>query len=627
MAVDMSGLEPSREDVAALHIAVEPGATAMNSYQLLIRDLTDSLGWRFPVLVGWTALVGIGEGLSVVLLLPLLNRMGVSGTGGQGMAARWLDAGLESVGATGPFTILIVIVAIAALQAALAVALTWWSARLARRYASQRQLALFSAFMRAKWSFLVDRKAGELTSAITTECERLSGAFSICLTVLGVIVVTVIYIALSLLVAWQVTIALIAFAVVAAVSMTKLYGITYAIGQSLAPLNTEFQSDLMENFAGAKFIKATYSGVDRATARVALLVRKLESAYTAANAIPGTVRSLLEFFAFVSVACVLVVSSIWGGVAAANVFVVLALFGRLFPRMTTMYAQLHHLNWNVHALDVVHALQSAADAQPERAGPAGAEQLTIGLPAALVVRGLDVTFGDYKALDGVDLRLPMPGLVAVVGGSGAGKSTLVHTLLGLIEPSAGSIELGANAFASTSLSAWRRAIGYVPQEAILFHASIRQNLIFANPEASAAEVEAAARRAHAHDFIMALPDGYETIVGDQGMKLSGGQRQRLGIARALLVNPVLLVLDEAMSALDAESEREILSTLEELRTQMGILIIAHRLAAVSSADLIYVLQEGRVAESGTWDDLMARGGRLHALAGAQGLDRVAASAH
>ena len=608
-------------------LAGEAQAGPMESYRLLFRDLTDSLGWRFPTLIGWAALVGLGEGLSVVLLLPLLNRMGISGAGSQGMAVRLMEAGLDAIGATSALKILIAIIAIAAVQAALAVALTWWSARLARRYASQRQLALFSALMLAKWPFLVGRQAGELTSAIVTECERLSGAFSICLTILAVIVVTLVYAVLSLFVAWQVTLGLIGFAVVAAVSMSKFYGKTYAIGQSLAPLNSEFQSSLMENFNGAKFIKATYSGVDRATARVASLVRKLEDAYTAANAIPGTVRSLLEFLAFTSVACVLVASSIWGGIAAANVFVVLALFGRLFPRITSMHAQVHHLNWNIQAVAVVRALQAAAEAQAERKDPPGAAQkLNIDLPAELAVSGLEVKFGERKALDGIDLHLPMPGLVAVVGSSGAGKSTLVHTMLGLTEASAGSIRLGAYDFASAPLSAWRRAIGYVPQETILFHASVRQNLIFTNPAASQADVEAAARRAHAHDFIMALPEGYDTIVGDQGMKLSGGQRQRLGIARALLADPVLLVLDEAMSALDAESEREILYTLEDLRKQIGILVIAHRLVAASSADSICVFEEGRVVESGSWDALMARGGRLYALAGAQGLDRAAANA-
>jgi ATP-binding cassette subfamily C protein len=598
----------------------------MNTFLLLFHDLVDRLRWRFPLLIGWAVLVGLGEGVSVVLLLPLLNRIGVPAASNQGAVVELLNKGLKLIGATGPLAIFFAIIAITAVQMALSIGLIWWTTQLVRRYQRQRQTELFSTFMRAKWSFLTNRKAGELTSAIFTECNRLGEAFTTCLSLLASIAVTVVYATLSLLIAWQVTLGVIGFAAAAALAMTQLYRKTYAIGRSLAPLHAELQSDLNENFAAAKFIKGI-SGVDRATARIESVISKLEKANVAAGSMPGTVRSLLEFLAFAGVATILALGSSWMGVEAANVVVVLALFGRLFPRIASMQAQMHNLNWNIPAINVINALQTAAEAEGERRdSPAAEKVLKVDLPAKLTVAGLDVKFGERKALDGVDLQLPMPGLVALVGGSGAGKSTLVHTLLGLTEPSAGSIRLGNYDFESTPLAAWRRTLGYVPQETILFHASIRDNLTFANPTASQVEVETAARRAHAHNFIAALPEGYDAIIGDQGVKLSGGQRQRLGIARALLTNPLLLVLDEAMSALDAASELEILRTLEGLRKQIGILIIAHRLAAVSAADAIYVLEEGQVVENGTWDELMSRRGRLYALAAAQGLDRAAANA-
>jgi len=145
------------------------------------------------------------------------------------------------------------------------------------------------------------------------------------------------------------------------------------------------------------------------------------------------------------------------------------------------------------------------------------------------------------------------------------------------------------------------------------------------PNASPAEIETAARRAHAYEFIQAWPEGFDTVIGDQGVKLSGGQRQRLGIARALLTNPSLLLMDEAMSALDTESEAELMRTIEDLRKEMGILIVAHRLAAVRTADTICVLDAGRVVEAGTWNELMARRARLYALAEAQSLVQVPAN--
>jgi ATP-binding cassette subfamily C protein len=288
-------------------------------------------------------------------------------------------------------------------------------------------------------------------------------------------------------------------------------------------------------------------------------------------------------------------------------------------------AQLYSLNVNVHAVQTINMLQTAAESEAERQDGSSAP-LNIAKPTALAVRNLQVRFGERIVLDQINLTLPIPGMLAIVGRSGAGKSTLVHALVGLVEPSAGSVRLGPYDLASAPLSAWRRAIGYVPQETILFHASIRENLTLVNAAASEAEIRIAARRAHALDFIDSLPRGFDTIIGDQGVKLSGGQRQRLGVARALLINPALLVLDEAMSALDTESEAELLRTIEELRKQIGILLVAHRLSAARTADVVCVFDTGRIVEAGSWNELMSRKKRLYALAEAQSLgeDRAVA---
>lgn len=594
----------------------------MSAYGLLFRDVLARLGWRFPVLVAWTVAVGLSEGASVILLLPALDRIGVTIAGNEGAVA-WVNEVLARIGANSASQILVAVVVVATIQMALAVALNYWTARIARRYQSERQLALFGAFMRAKWVFLADHKAGELANAIITECERLGRAFTLSLSLVGSAVIALIFVLISALMAWPATLGIIGLAIIAAFGTLHLYSKSYVAGSRLAPLNALLQSFLDERLSGAKLIKAS-AAVERAERELEPLVRDLQEANIVATVMPGVVRGVLEYVGLIGIAVILILGTVGLGMAPANVVIVLALFGRLFPRITAVQSQVHSLNNNVQAIEVIDTLQSEAENDAERQDEAGGPQaLRTALPATLDVRGLTVKFGDRKVLEGIDLQLPIPGLVAVVGGSGAGKSTLVHTLLGLTDPIAGSIRLGAHDLASAPLSAWRRAIGYVPQETILFHASVRDNLTFANPEASQADIEKASRRAHTHDFVMAMPGGYDTVIGDQGVKLSGGQRQRLGIARALLANPVLLLLDEAMSALDAASEAEILRTLEELRGQIGILLIAHRLSTVAAADAIYVLEAGRVAESGTWDALMARRGRLYALAGAQGLDRVA----
>ena len=588
----------------------------MNVYRLLISNLVKRLGWHFPVIVVWTALVGLGEGTSIVLLLPLLDRIGIVTQSAQGVANGVIQKGLALIGAHSTLRILMLVVAAATAQMILSIALNWWSIRLARNYQAQRQLELFGTFMRAKWSFLINRKAGEMVNAITTECERLARALILTMSLIGSAIVALIYVALSAFIAWQATLCLIGFAIAAALAMTNLYRKSHAFGKNLSPLNAQLQAMLEEQFGGAKFIKASV-GVDRALLELEPVVRRISEIQTAGAVMPGMVRTLLEYAAVIGVAVILVLTSTEFGIAPGNIIIVLALFGRLFPRFTAAQAQLYALNASVHAVEALNTLQIAAEAEAERPDASSYARLKIDQPTVLSVRDLQVKFGERIVLDGINLTIPIPGVLAVVGRSGAGKSTLVHTLLGLVEGNAGSIQLGPYNFAFTPLGDWRRSIGYVPQETILFHTSIKDNLRLVNRAASDMDLMTAARRAHALDFIEAFPDGFETIIGDHGVKLSGGQRQRLGIARALLINPVLLIMDEAMSALDTESEAELLRTVDDLRKDIGVLLVAHRLAAARGADIVCVFENGRITESGSWNELMARKKRLHALAQAQ----------
>jgi ATP-binding cassette subfamily C protein len=590
----------------------------MYLYIRLYRNIVGYLRWRLPALILLMVLVGLSEGLAVALLLPLLGRIGITQAPGQGAAnailERFLAFGGAAVGTTG---ILATLIAVATVQAMLFIALNWWTASAGRSYQRQRQSELFHALMRAKWEFFIGRKVGELTNAIVTESERLSQAFIIGLYLISAFIATCIYLAFALIIAWPITLALIACALLMTLSVTRLYRKSYAVGQSLTPMNAELQSALGEQISGIKIVKTTTSE-GRAEANMNRLVEKLRKTNTLMTFFPSLVRGLFEFLAFVLLAGIFVFGKEGWGVAPANIIVVLALFVRLFPRITTVQVYLHSLNGYVHALDSLDRLQIAATAQAELES-ATAEKMSCSLPTTLAIKNVGVKFDEHVVLEDINLKIPIPGMIGIVGGSGAGKSTLVHALLGLVMPSSGSVTLGKYDLHSVSLHAWRRQIGYVPQETILFHASVRANLTLADPNTSDADIYLAAGRAHADDFIRALPQGYNTIIGDQGVKLSGGQRQRLGIARALLTKPILLLLDEAMSALDAESETDLLRTLEELRSQMGILIVAHRLGTVRTADSIYVLEAGRVVESGSWNELMARRTRLYALAEAQSL--------
>lgn len=583
-------------------------------------SLARTLGWRFGLLlvVGLAASVTAGVGLLV--MVPLLALVGVEAGGGstQALVAR-VAAALQGVGLplTAP-----VLLGLNALVLVAAAAVGRYQSVLESRalegFVQARRDRLFEAITRANWRHLVGGRASNSVHLLTNETDRYASAGAAVIRLITQGFLAVAHLAVAVAIAPALTALVMAAGLALAGLTAPLTWRAKARGREVSRAYKGLFGEIADHLGGLKTVKA-YGLEDATTARFRARARETAEALVGVTRNHADVGFLLQAGSAVLLSGLVLVALGMPQVTPAGLLMLLYLFARLVPMLSGLQRGFQSVLARLPSVERVEEAMREFEAQRERGAAAGA---AIRCRHAVELRGVSFAYeteGERRVLHGVDMVVPAGRTTALVGPSGGGKSTAADLLIGLLEPDSGALLVDGEEVAGDRRLAWRRQVAYVAQDVFLFHDTVRANLLVGDPEAGDERLWEALDRAAA-SFVRDLPQGLDTVVGDRGSTLSGGERQRLALARALLREPQLLVLDEATSSLDAINEARVQEAIGALRGRVTLLVIAHRLATVRDADLIYVMDGGEVVESGTWQELMSRGsGTLRELAVAQGL--------
>ena len=567
------------------------------------------MGRRAGVLAALAILGGLLDGMGMGLLLPVIS--GLEGRRNPSEETNHAAAAIDHV-----FTLLALPQTLwAALGVALAVLIgqavcTYWRQRMTGLWENQLVFAMrseaFDYLLRSDLAYIQRARTGELVNTLVTEAYRAGYAFRAMIEMTSAGCVFFAYAVVELAISWKLT--LLTFPVLGIVSVLLKPRESYQLGLRYTNENDALMTSATESLGGIREIKALsilpkiraqYDRAARAIAEVDFQL--LERGARFALAYQGTVVVL--------VAGIILIASRWEAFALGPLLVFLIVLQRLAPRVGTFTEQRHVWLGSAGAMDKVQSLLAEAKHAGHRSseGTEEFERLTQGIEFCHV--GFRHAGQSFDTVCDVTFALPVGGSVAIIGRSGSGKSTRVDLLARFYEPDSGEIRADGKNIREFRMESWRRGLGLVSQETFLFNDTVENNIRCGMVGASEEQVRQAATLAHAHEFIVTLPDAYQTFVGDRGGRLSGGQRQRLALARALLRNPQILLLDEATSQLDVESERAIQQALRDIRAQCTVLMAAHRLSAVKDVDHILVLEAGRIVESGAPAALLASGGR------------------
>jgi len=540
-------------------------------------------------------LAGLVEGIGLTALLPMLNLAMSEGSGSAAESAsgQFVASALQTIGVTPSIeSLLLVLVIGVILKSALVLIADRKVGYTVAHVATDLRLALLRALLGTRWEFFLSQPVGSLANSAATEVMRASQAYLHGAMMATLFVQAIVYAAVALLVSWQATLVSCVAGSVLLVVLNGLVKKTKKAGRKQTVLLQSLLARLTDSLQSVKPLKAmgreqlADSLLEADTVKLNRALRK--QVYSRA-----TLKSLQEPILMLLIAAGLYVALGLWSLELPVVMVLVFLLARLLNQL----GKVQRKHQELAACESAYwSLQGKIDEARRQREPALGRKKPVLKKS---IRFADVSFGYgvIPILNNLSLTISVGAFTSVIGPSGAGKTTLVDLVTGLLRPQQGDVLIDEVPLAEIDIHAWRRQIGYVPQDTVLLHDTILANITLGDSALAEEDAREALRAAGALDFVTALPEGLHTVVGERGSKLSGGQRQRIAIARALAHRPALLILDEATSALDPESEQAICRTLERLSGQVTMLAISHQPAMVEAADRIYRLHNGTVVST------------------------------